>query len=134
MSWRRDARKVLALLKSAEYDRLNEIYELLLMHCLFAGVLVVTSLRLTATWPFKAVLTFPFMVVFAIYLFLLPMDYAVLMKRLTFPSVADPVTVRSALTSRVSLPVPVPTPPSSRCQARMPPFFLSIPPVMMNLS
>ena len=91
-----EARKVFASLNIADTRHLNDLYYLLLMHCLFAGFLVWASHRLTAAWPLRTLLTFPFVVVFAIYLFLLPQDYVVLQKRFTFPAVAVLATIDAA--------------------------------------
>jgi len=70
------------------YANISNFYYSLLMHCLFAGVLLVATQHVAATWPFKSVIVFPFLLVFAIYLFLLPVCYAVVEKKLEFPSIS----------------------------------------------
>ena len=91
-----EAQSVFASLKNGDTGYLEHIYHLLLTHCLFAGFLVWAANRITATWPLRTVLTFPFVVVFTIYLFLLPLDYAVLQKRFVFPTVSVMSTVSQA--------------------------------------
>lgn len=90
----KEASKVRELLTTGETKRLEELYSILLMHCLFAGFLVAVMLRLTSKWPLKFLLTFPFLLVFMIYLFLLPPDFAVLYKRIEFPAVTIVSTVK----------------------------------------
>jgi hypothetical protein len=67
--------------------RLDNFYYNLLMHCLFAGLLLMAAQGVTSAWPFKSLIAFPFMLVFVIYLLLLPLDYVVLEKRIEFPIV-----------------------------------------------
>ena len=82
-----DAGKVWTLLTTGETERLDNLYLQLLVHCMFAGFLLVLVQRLTSDWPLKSFLIFPFVLVFAIYLFLLPLNYGILEKRIEFPSV-----------------------------------------------
>lgn len=82
-----EARLIFISLCNQKSSHLNQLYLILLMHCLFGGFLVWASGRLTTGWPFKTLLKFPFVVVFAIYLLLLLQNYAVLKKRIAFPEV-----------------------------------------------
>jgi hypothetical protein len=82
-----EARLIFTSLCNQNTSHLNQLYLILLMHGLFCGFLVWASGKLTAGWPFKTLLKFPFVVVFAIYLLLLLQDYAVLKKRIAFPEV-----------------------------------------------
>lgn len=91
-----EARQVFASLNGADTRHLNDLYYLLLMHCLLAGFLLWAVRKLTTAWPLKFVLTFPFVMIFAIYVFLLPQDFVVFQKRFTFPAVAVLATVDEA--------------------------------------
>jgi hypothetical protein len=82
-----DAIRIQNLMTTGDRQTLVNFYYLLLMHCLFAGFLLAAALHLTATWPLKSIIAFPFLLVFTIYLFLLPLGYAVLEKNLEFPSI-----------------------------------------------
>ena len=66
---------------------LDNLYFGLLMHCLFSGFMLSVVQRVTAAWPFRPAIVFPFFLVFGLYLLLLPLDYVVLEKRIEFPSV-----------------------------------------------
>jgi hypothetical protein len=66
---------------------LDNFYYNLLMHCLFAALLLTAAQSVTSAWPLKSLIAFPFLLVFVIYLFLLPLDYVVLEKRIEFPAV-----------------------------------------------
>jgi hypothetical protein len=66
---------------------LDSFYHNLLMHCLFAALLLMAAQGVTSAWPFRSLIIFPFLLVFVIYLFLLPLDYVVLEKRIEFPTV-----------------------------------------------
>lgn len=81
------ATNILNLLKNDNTDDLDELYSDLIIHCLFAGFLMAMTLRITSTWPLKFVLTFPFFLVFIVYLFLLPSNFAILKKRIAFPAI-----------------------------------------------
>ena len=95
-----EARAVRELLITGETQRLNGLYSFLLIHCLSAGFLVAAVMRLTSKWPHKHLLTFPFLMVFLIYIFLLPPDFAVLHKAIAFPEVEIISTVKEVKPSR----------------------------------
>lgn len=65
-------------------DRLESRFENALLLTLVAGLLLVFAWRTVATWRFRFWLTLPFMLMFIIYLTLLPMVYGVLMKPTEF--------------------------------------------------
>lgn len=87
------AAKIRTWLTTGQTGELNNLYFNLLMHCMFAGFLMLMGQRLAAGWPLKSFLLFPFLLVFAIYLFLLPLSYGILEKRIEFPSVTFISTV-----------------------------------------
>ena len=88
-----DANTIGKWVTTGDTGSLDNFYYRLLMHCLFAGFLLVAAQRVTATWPLKSLIGFPFLLVFAIYLFLLPLGYGVLEKRIEFPPVTFISTV-----------------------------------------
>ena len=72
---------------SGDARSLDNFYYNLLMHCLFAALLVMAAQGVTSAWPLKSLIAFPFLLVFVVYLLLLPLDYVVLEKRIEFPAV-----------------------------------------------
>jgi len=80
-----DSSTVWKWVSTGDTKRLNSHYYSLLIHFLFAGFLMVAVQRVTSSWPLRSLIVFPFLLVFAIYLFLLPLNYAVLQKRIEFP-------------------------------------------------
>lgn len=72
---------------SGDARSLDNFYYNLLMHCLFAALLAMAAQGITSAWPLKSLIAFPFLLVFVIYLLLLPLDYVVLEKRIEFPAV-----------------------------------------------
>ncbi len=83
----RDASTIWKWVITDDSRSLDNVYYNLLMHCLFAGLLVMAAHRVTSGWPLKSLIAFPFLLVFVVYVLLLPLDYVVLEKRIEFPPV-----------------------------------------------
>ncbi len=82
-----DANTIGGWVIKGDIKSLDNFYYNLLMHCLFAALLVMAAQGVTSSWPFKSLIVFPFLLVFVVYLLLLPLDYVVLEKRIEFPTV-----------------------------------------------
>ena len=82
-----DANTIGKWVTTGDAKRLDNFYYNLLMHCLFAALLLMAAQGVTSAWPLKSLIAFPFLLVFVIYLLLLPLDYVVLEKRVEFPTV-----------------------------------------------
>jgi hypothetical protein len=73
--------KVRESIISADYGALGTTFYLIIMQILEAGALLFLAQRITASWRFHFLLLMPFIVIFIIYLTLLPMLFGVLMKQ-----------------------------------------------------
>jgi len=82
-----EANTIAGWVTTGDVKSLDNFYYNLLMHCLFAALLLMAAQGVTSAWPFRSLIIFPFLLVFVIYLFLLPLDYVVLEKRIEFPTV-----------------------------------------------
>jgi hypothetical protein len=83
----KEAGKIGKWVTTNDAGSLDTFYYYLILHCLFSGFLVMAARLVTSPWPFRSLITFPFLLVFAVYILLLPLDYVVLEKRIKFPSV-----------------------------------------------
>ena len=91
-SWSTDAKTIGRWVMTSDTANLDVLYYRLLMHCVLAAGLLAAVQAVTSRWRLRRLVTLPFLLVLAIYLLLVPLDYVVLEKRMEFP----PVTVLSS--------------------------------------